>query len=86
MPCKYLVAKVPQVKGSCQTSWPRPHYDDIITTPIKVWRKGQRSRDVVDEPSVDVALSGEEAKYAGHLAVTPHSNYPTKTQRLKTFL
>ena len=86
MPCKYLVAKVPQVKGSCQTSWPRPHYDDIITTPIKVWRKGQRSRDVVDEPSVDVALSGEEAKYAGHLTVTPHSNYPTKTQRLKTFL
>lgn len=82
----YLVAKVPQVEGSCQTSWPRPHYDDTVATPIKVWRKGQRSRDIVDEPSVDVALSGEEVKYAGHLAMTPHSDYPAKTQRLKALL
>jgi hypothetical protein len=82
----YLVAKVPQVEGSCQTGWPRPHNDDTVATPIKAWRKGQRSRYVVDEPCVDVALSGEEAKYAGHLAVTPNSNYSTKTERLKTLL
>ena len=72
------------MEGSCQTSWPRPHNDDIVATPIKVRREGQRSWHVVNEPGVDVALSGEEAKYAWHLAVAPHSNYPTKAERLKT--
>ena len=74
------------MEGSCKTSWPRPHNDDIIAAPIKVWREGERTRDVVDKPCVDVALSREETKDAGHLAIAPHSDYTTKTERLKTLL
>ena len=81
----HVVAKVPEMIGSRQTSWTRPHNDDLFAPPIgtRGGRKGERSWHIVEKACVDITFPRKELEYFWHLTVAPHAEYTSQTQALK---
>ena len=83
----YLVSKVPEVMGGCQTSGPRPHhYNTVPASLVEVREEGQRSRYIGYEAGIDIPLPCEEAENARDLGVAPDTDDSTKTESLETLL